>query len=248
MTHHAASVVFPLLALAGSACLISTPSAAETQNELTAIIGGIVVNAPTGDVPLGNPVEVIVTRRYKERLRELEVLQRSDLPFGGQGSGPATIVREDGSALTIQIVPVQTGSQDGVLYGMFTDGATSQATFHLNVVASATGLKRFSLNNFHSIPLVLEDKAEDRQAWLFPEVEYKNLKYPIHLHDSLQIKLSVQQDRANPVISVDEDGMIHALSKGSAVVVGNFDGVIDKVTVDVYTQEGAPAGYRRVQK
>lgn len=159
-----------------------------------------------------------------------------------------TIVREDGSILTIQIVPVQTGQQDLLFLGTFADGATARQTLHLNVVACATGLKRFSLDRWHSIALVLEDKAEDRQYWLSPEVQYKNLEYPIHLQDSLQIKLSVQQDKANPVISVDQDGLIHALRKGSAVVAGNFDGAIDRITVDVYTQEGAPAGYRTVQK
>lgn len=88
MTDHGASLFFSVLTLAGAACLISPPCAAETQNELIEIIGGISVKAPTEDVPLGNPVELTVTRKYKERLRALDLLQRSELPFGDRAAGP----------------------------------------------------------------------------------------------------------------------------------------------------------------
>jgi hypothetical protein len=156
-------------------------------------------------------------------------------------------VQEDGLTKTIQIVPAQIGPMDVSIFAAYADGTFARQLVHLNVVACAKGLRRFYLNSgFPALALVLEDKEEDRRSWLSPEVQYKDLKYPIYLHDSSQIKLSVQQDKANPVIHVDRDGMVHALRKGNAVIIGDFDGVIDRITVSVYTKEGAPAGYRRV--
>jgi hypothetical protein len=115
----------------------------------------------------------------------------------------------------------------------------------LNVVPSAQGLKTFSLDQGnHHLTLVLEDKEQDRQISLNPTVQYNDLAYPISLDDARLIKLSVDQDGANPVIRVDEDGLVHALREGSATVVGQFDGEIDKVTVHVYSKQNAPAGYR----
>jgi hypothetical protein len=263
MTDHIASLFFPVLTLASSACLISLPSCAATASESAANSFGPVtqedrigamqrlsIKAPKGDVPLGNPVELTVTLATGELLGDLEVLQGSEAFFSqSQGSGPAKIVREDGLTKTIQIVPVQTGSVDVGILAVYADGSIARQTVHLNVVACAKGLKRFYLNSgFSALPLVLEDKAEDRQVWLNPEVEYNDRKYPIYLRDSSQIKLSVQQDKAKAVIRVEKNGMIHALREGKAVITGDFDGVIDRVTVNVYTKEDAPDGYRRVRQ
>jgi hypothetical protein len=77
-------------------------------------------------------------------------------------------------------------------------------------------------------------------------VTYEGVKFPIYLDDSSQIKLSVEQDEGNPVISVDKIGMVHALREGRAVLVGDFDGVIDRIQVTVYSKEDAPEGYRTV--
>jgi hypothetical protein len=257
-----AALFVSVLTLASSACLTSAPSyaateslsaanssSAETQQDgITEAPQRISVKGPEGDVPLGNPVELTVTLAPGELLGELEVVQSSTAGFSpSQGGGPARIVREDGLTKTIQIVPAQIGPLDVLIFAVYADRAFARQIVHLNVVACAKGLKRFYLNQgFPALPLVLEDKEEDRQSWLSPEVEYKDLKYPIYLNDSSQIKLSVQQDEANPVIRVDKNGMVHALRKGKAVIVGDFDGVIDRIAVSVYTKEGAPAGYRRV--
>jgi hypothetical protein len=94
--------------------------------------------------------------------------------------------------------------------------------------------------------LVLEDQEKDRQQLLRPTVTYENVKFQIYLEDSSQIKLSVEQDEGNPVIGVDKDGTVHALREGTAVVVGDFDGVEDRIQLTVYSKEDAPEGYRTV--
>jgi DNA modification methylase len=99
----------------------------------------------------------------------------------------------------------------------------------------------------HVLPIVLEDKDEDRQWWLEPEVYYNQLDYPIYLSDSSQIKFTVEQSENSPVIRLDSNGMVHGLRPGKAKIIASFDGVVDTVVVTVYTTESAPAGYRRVQ-
>jgi hypothetical protein len=248
MMDRSAALFFSILTLASSACLTSAPSYAETpQDGLTEASHRLSVKGPEGDVPLGNPVELKVTLA-PGKLLELDVEQPSSAGFSpSQGSGPARIVQENGLTKTIQVVPAQIGSLDVLILAVYADRTFARQMVHLNVVACAKSLKKFYLNQgFPALPLVLEDKEEDRQSWLSPQVEYQDLKYPIYLTDSSQIKLSVQQDEANPVIRVDKNGMVHGLRKGKAVIVGDFDGVIDRISVSVYTKEGAPAGYRTV--
>jgi hypothetical protein len=94
--------------------------------------------------------------------------------------------------------------------------------------------------------LVLEDEEKDRQQFMRPMVTYEGVQFPIYLEDSSQIKLSVEQDEGNPVIRVDKEGTVHALREGIAVLAGDFDGVVDRIQVSVYSKEDAPVGYRMV--
>ncbi|MGA3133186.1 MAG: hypothetical protein ABSD59_20495 [Terracidiphilus sp.] len=66
-----------------------------------------------------------------------------------------------------------------------------------------------------------------------PIATYDGAKYPIRLKDSSQVALSIEQDAVNPVISVDKNGMVHALREGNAVLVGEYAGVKDEVRVTV---------------
>jgi hypothetical protein len=53
------------------------------------------------------------------------------------------------------------------------------------------------------------------------------------IYDASHLRISVEREEGNPVISVDPNGTVHALRVGSAVLVGNFDGVVDKIKVTV---------------
>lgn len=57
---------------------------------------------------------------------------------------------------------------------------------------------------------VLEDEEKDCQRLLRPMVTYEGVKFRIYLDDSSLIKLSVVQDEESPVVSVDENGTVHA--------------------------------------
>jgi len=74
------------------------------------------------------------------------------------------------------------------------------------------------------------------EHWLVPVATYDGAKFPTRFKDSSQIALSIEQDAANPVISVDKDGMVNALRDGNAVLIGEYAGVKDEVRVTVQSR------------
>ena len=210
------------------------------------------VSAPEGDVPLGSPVDIDVNFAPGQ-IADMHVAQFK--PHGAVRGGIDQsvdifkIVREEGQTKTIEVVPMQLGSVNLYIGAVYADNASAQQTIKLNVVPSSKGLKKNSLNGWSdakgwgAMVLVLEDEEKDRQLWLTPVVTYKNVKFPILLDDLTTTKLSVGQDEDDPVIRVDPNGLVHALREGKAVIVGDFDGVIDRVKVTVYDKDDAPDGY-----
>jgi len=161
------------------------------------------------------------------------------------GGGEAKIVEDRGMEKTIEIVPLQLGNITFVIDIDFTDGGSAQKSFTVRVVPSSRGVTKFRLNiGFHRMFLILEDREEDRQTVLSPEVKYSFLDNPIRLTNLTEMKFSVEQPEFEPIVRVDADGWVHALRPGKAVLVGDFDGVIDKIPVTVYTKEDVPQDYR----
>jgi hypothetical protein len=193
----------------------------------------------------GEIVSVIVSQGNTEETFDNE----SAVDGSAVGSGDANVVHDDGATKTIEIVPLQVGKVKLDITVFYADGGIAHFGDSLTVAPSSKGLRKFSLNGaFSVVPIVLEDKDEDRQFWLSPEVEYTALKNPLYLTDSTQIKFTIEQPESAPVISLDSNGMIHGLRPGRAVITGEFDGVRDKITVEVYTKENAPSGYRHVHQ
>ncbi len=167
------------------------------------------VQAPQGDVPLGNPL-VLPLSFAKGRLVDMYVKQFDKNGIIEQESNlPVKIVQDDGLKKNIEIVPAQLGTVTVEVGAIYLDNAWAIQTIHLNVVPSAKGLKKFSLQGPGA--LVMEDEEKDRQFWLHPVVSYEDVPNQIDLNESTQIKLSVEPDEGDPVIRVDNNGMVHAL-------------------------------------
>jgi hypothetical protein len=206
------------------------------------------VSAPEGDVPLGSPVDIDVTFA-PGKIADMHVTQfkphGADRGVIDQSGDIFKIVREEGQTKTIEVVPMQLGSVNLYVGAVYADNASAQQTIKLNVVPSSKGLKKLSLDGGSDADvIVMGDEERDRQKGLHPTVEYKDVQYPILLDDLTTIKLSVEQDENDPVLRVDSNAMVHALREGKAVVVGNFEGAIDRVKFTVYSPEDAPAGYQ----
>ena len=67
---------------------------------------------------------------------------------------------------------------------------------------------------------------KDTNDRLYQQVTYAGVPYPINLEDSRAVKLTVEQDDADPVIKVD-NGKVHALREGTAVIVADYAGAGD---------------------
>lgn len=225
-----------------------TPAEAADRmtHRFTAAPERLSVRAPEGDVPLGSPININVVFA-PGKVAQLDVLQSGPHGAVSHSHGTYKIISEDEQTKTLEIVPMQLGSVDLFIGAVYSDNAIAEKTIHLNVVPSAKGLKKFSLAGGSNVaPLVLEDEEKDRQLWLQPVLTYEQVKFPIQLDDSTQIKLTVEQNESDPVIRVDPNGMVHALREGAAVIVGDFDGAIDRLKITVYSKEDAPVEYRRV--
>jgi hypothetical protein len=194
----------------------------------------LAVKAPTDTVPLANPLDLTLTLAPGTIVGGIDVLQRNNSGPFSEGSGPAKLVSKDGTTLTIEVTPVQVGSVDFEIAAVYSDNAFASQTVRLHVVPSAKGLKQFWLFGGGKVmPLVVHGLEVEKQMWLRPMAFYEQLKYPIHLDGCSEINLTVQQDQANPVISVEKNGLVHALHTGKALIDGDFDGVKDEVQVIV---------------
>jgi hypothetical protein len=200
----------------------------------------ISVSAPEGDVPLGSPIDIEV-KFAPGQIADMHVAQFKphESVRGGieQSEDVFQIVREEGQTKTIEVVPMQLGSVDLYIGAVYADNASAQQTIKLNVVPSSRGLKRFSLNGgAEAAVIVMGDEKGDSEIGLQPLVIYRNVKFPILLDDLTTTNLSVEQNENDPVIRVDPNGLVHALREGKAVIVGDFDGVKDRVKVTVYSR------------
>jgi len=89
----------------------------------------------------------------------------------------------------------------------------------------AVGVRVLELHEgVHSTRLILGGEEWQQEHWLVPVATYDAAKYPICSKDSSKIALSVEQDVSNPVISIDKDGMVHALRAGNAVLISGKKG------------------------
>lgn len=216
----------------------------------------LTAEVPSTPVALGQPlpihlrfdgpcvVGIMATQKNVATGQELKNLREGV----EEGSGPAKILSQDARGATIEITPLQTGPVQLRISVLFADGGLAFQSYVLNGTPSSTSLQSFDLNRgLKSLSLVIEDRPEDRETFLSPVARYDGLRFPIHLADSTKLNLTVDQPEDDPVVGVDENGLIRALRPGTAVITGDLDGRKDSITVNVYSKDEAPAGYRRSQ-
>ena len=217
------------------------------KHRFTFAPGRISVKAPEGSVPMGNPVQITLYFA-PGTLVGLFSVQHSMKNIVFQGGRYPKIVSDEGNTKIVEVLPAQLGPVDIEFDATYSDNAVARQTIRLNVVPSATGLKNFALNSgYIGSTLVLEDKAEDREMRIVPSVRYQSLEYPIHIYGCEQIKFSIEQpnDESEPIIEFDKNCMVHALHEGKAYLVGDFDGVKNRILIRVYSKEDSPPWFRR---
>jgi len=190
------------------------------------------VKTPAGSVLLGNPVNLVLTFAPGTLVGTIDSAQHEQYGPILDSFGPVKVVADQGLTKTIEIVPMQVGPLDVQISTEYLDDAHVEQTVHLNVVPSAKGLKKFSLGE-HMTRMRLDGTKYDRDQRLSPTASYEGISRPIYLPDCSQIKLSIEQDEGNPVVSFDKLCRVHALHEGKAILTGDFDGVKDQIRITV---------------
>jgi hypothetical protein len=200
-----------------------------------------------GGVEVGQPTTISVAVDNREVLgifveqRIGDSIINNERERDPRSKGEAKIVGGSGTTRTIEFTPWQVGNLDLFVCISYADGGVAVQPRSLHVSPTAKGLTRFSLNDgFSVMPIVLGAEEMKSKGWLFPEATYSTLKYPVRLHDSSEIRLTVQQSVTEPVVRVDSNGQIYGLRPGKAVVTGSFGGLTSRVTVMVYSKENDP--------
>lgn len=150
------------------------------------------------------------------------------------GCSEARAISAKGMHQTIEFYPLDIGPLRVSIMVIYADRHFAAQLYDLSVRPSARDIKRFSLNQgLPEMAIVLGCDEQSSRTWLDPEVEYETLKYPLHLYNSEEIPLSVDQPD-DPIVRVDPSGLVHGLRPGKAIITGSFDGVTDHATVHVY--------------
>jgi pimeloyl-ACP methyl ester carboxylesterase len=194
----------------------------------------IEIKSPESDIPLGNPVQLVLNLSPGKVNTILYGESTGTEGLNTDDQGIARVARDSENTKTIELTPLQLGALDVSVVAVYGDNSTGEQSVRLNVVPSATGLKRFDLDQgFHAITLKLNGDVNDGQHWLVPKLAYSGVKFPIRLQDSSQIKFSILQDANVPAISLDSNGLIHGLHPGIAIIKGDFAGMKDELKVEV---------------
>lgn len=151
------------------------------------------------------------------------------------GNGLARVVAEDEAGKTIEITPLQVGDLHLKVVVEFSDGAEEIENYTVNVVPTSTGLEDFTLHQGLKVLTLDHGKRSQMNArFLEPEAYYEDLDYPIDLPRNLSdVKVTIDQPEASPVINIDHEGKIHALRPGKAAITGEFGGRKDQVVIIV---------------
>lgn len=203
------------------------------------------VMLPSEPLLLAQPAQITVsvTEGEIKSIRIYQITQSGAVGNTHSGvdlNGDPRILRDEGQTRVVQFTPVQIGEGSLHVYVYFMDGGESLKSCPINVGASAKGLKKFELHReFHTMAIILGDTERSGERWLEPEVFYDQLDNPIYLAPSSQIRFTVDQPENDPVIRVDDDGLVHGLRPGVATITGDFDGVQDTVKVTVHAKGGS---------
>jgi hypothetical protein len=196
---------------------------------------------PSKGVPVAIPFPLTVTIPNSGPRLRLEVIEKG--PMGEEivkGSGQAKVIRDDGTSKVIEIIPAQLGRVTVQVLAGDPDSMTIvQNEIQVDVYPVAKGLKSFDLGVGRRLYLTL-DGPRHGERWLKPSLIYLNLGV-VNADDAGAIKLTVNQPEDEPVIRLDNSGLIHPLRPGKATIIGDIEGVQDRVEVIVYgTRDDIP--------
>lgn len=200
-------------------------------------------------VPVGQPLRFTVTMApgklaWNSITGSIAVSQIGPTGKHITGDIPANIVNEDGPTKTIEVIPMGLGEVTFQVIAGYHDNAIAKQQVKSYVYPTANDLQLFTLGGYRQLHLVLpghELNEPETQlprlkfdtGYLQPLLSYKGFKTPIVIDGVVGLPITIEQPADNPVIRVDNDGTVHALSPGKAVIVCDIEGKKDQIFVVV---------------
>jgi hypothetical protein len=200
-------------------------------------------------VPVGQPLRFTVTMApgklaWNSITGSISVSQIGPNGKGITGSIPANIVSEDGPTKIIEAIPMGLGEVTFEVFAGYHDNAVAKQQVKSYVYPTAKGLRLFSLGTDRLMHLVLPGhelheretqlpRQQFETGYLNPRLSYEGLKTPIIINGVVGLPITIEQPADNPVIRVDDDGTVHALNPGKAVIVCDIEGKTDRIPVVV---------------
>ena len=219
---------------------------AEVGSPLLLAPGRMTMSSSTNQIFLGNPFRITVTLAPGVRSGDLELVQLdpSDEPtpdegplgalFRGQDKVGDTVkvISAEGNVEVLEVTPIHLGATDFMAFQCYADNVLARESLRLDVQPTRSGVIEFYLMDSPRATIGMQVTGHLAKRVLVPMIKVEGRERAIHL-DRRTVHYSVQQDEQSPVIRVDELGQIEALREGHAIVIGDYEGITDTVTVIV---------------
>jgi hypothetical protein len=147
----------------------------------------------------------------------------------------ATIVSSGELETVIEITPEHLGTQKISLLALYDDNSSAEGELTLNVATVPGKAKQLCLYLNHIVMILkVSGSKVAAERKLLPEVQFGDNPRWVSIPDLSQLHdLKVIQDEKNPVIEMDDAGLVKALTPGTARITGEFDGIQGELIVEV---------------
>lgn len=190
----------------------------------------LTLRVPAG-LELGTPFELAVTTG-SGGLPELQVAQTSET--GSSKAVPAAISRVEGQTVYLSVPPKFFGTTRFQVSAAHRDGGVASKEVATNVNLPSRPPAQFHADTFQvtAIRLDLDNPSLRLQPWAI----YANIPGRVYL-DARYVSYSIAPSVGPPVVSLDPNGVVHGLRKGTATIIGRFGSLTGQVRVNVEAEQ-----------
>jgi hypothetical protein len=151
----------------------------------------------------------------------------------------ATIVSSGELETVIEVTPEHLGSLKVSLDVIYDDNSSAEGEVTLKVSPVPGEAKRLSLyRGGDGMTLRIGSSGGLAESRLLPQVQFGVNPRWVSIPDLSQLQnLKVIQDEKNPVIEMDETGLVKPLAPGTALITADFEGISSELHVIVHPEE-----------
>ena len=185
----------------------------------------IAASAP-GKALLGKPFRIAIQVKAPYAPQSVSVYQRGEM--GRTRPETITLTRAENGTVYATVTPRLLGPVTFGVRAAFSDGGVSVRQTQAFVLPPPTPPLVFRANELPTLVLTLNTRG--REAMAHPYADYPAPVGRIWL-DSTFVSWRLLPQRGAPAVSLDRDGLMHALSPGEAVAEARFGSEVDRVHI-----------------